>query len=203
MKPVVNIYCMDADTLAPMESAYLPLLTPARRKAAEGYQEKSARLRVIAAGLLLYQELGVHKDSDLIFNEYGKPSLAAGKPQFSLSYAGHYAALAVAPFPIGVDIEPIKDNYPQILRKYFYPDELYWLDQVPNKDRFYTLWTRLESALKAEGTGFASSIRPYSLLENSTFFYKNEIHSGHMIACAASAQFDMRKICVTADSLLS
>ena len=172
----------------------MPLLTPERRKAAEGYQDQTARLRVIGAGLLLRKVLGVERDSDLYKNEYGKPFLAADGPQFSLSNAGHYAALAVAQVPVGLDIEQIKDEYPVILRRYFLPDELAWLDRAPSDEWFYTLWTRLESVLKAEGTGFERwKQRRYSLFkENGPRFIQNAIHDGHIIACAAAKPFDLR-----------
>ena len=173
----------------------MPLLTPERRKAAEGYQDQTARLRAIGAGLLLRKVLGVERDSDLAQNEYGKPFLAAGGPQFSLSNAGHYAALAVSQISsVGLDIEQIKDNYPPVLRRYFLPDELEWLDRAPSDEWFYTLWTRLESVLKAEGTGFEHwKRRKYSLLkENGSRFIRNVIHDGHIIACAAAKPFDLR-----------
>lgn len=182
----------------------MPLLTPERRKAAEDYQNQTARLRVIGTGLLLRKVLGVERDSDLSQNEYGKPLLAADGPQFSPSNAGHYAALAVAQVPVGLDIEQIKDDYPPVLRRYFLPDELGWLDRAPSDEWFYTLWTRLESVLKAEGTGFERwKQRRYSLLkENGPRFIQNAIQDGHIIACAAGKPFYLRVINVTTDYLL-
>lgn len=205
MKQTVTVYLVDVRSLEPVEAQCLPLLTPGRRKAAEGYQDQTARLRVVGAGLLLRKVLGVERDSDLRQNEYGKPFLAAGEPQFSLSNAGHYAALAVARVPVGLDIEQIKDEYPAILRRYFLPDELEWLDRSPCDDEwFYTLWTRLESALKAEGTGFEHwKQRRYSLLkENGPRFIRNATHDGHMIACTAGKPFYLRLNNVNADYLL-
>ena len=205
MKQAVTVYLVDVRNLKPVEAQCLPLLTPERRKAAEGYQDQTARLRVIGAGLLLRKVLGVERDSDLAQNEYGKPFLAAGGPQFSLSNAGHYAALAVSQISsVGLDIEQIKDNYPPVLRRYFLPDELEWLDRAPSDEWFYTLWTRLESVLKAEGTGFERwKQRRYSLLkENGRWFIHNAIHDGHMIACTAGKPFYLRIINVNTDYLL-
>ena len=204
MKQTVTVYLVDVRSLEPVEARCLPLLTPKRRKAAEGYQDKTARLRAIGAGLLLRKVLGVERDSDLSQNEYGKPFLSAGGPQFSLSNAGHYAALAVAQIPVGLDIEQIKDNYPPILRRYFLADELEWLDRAPSDEWFYTLWTRLESVLKAEGTGFENwKQREHSLLkENGPRFIRNAIHDGYMIACAAEKPFCLRLNNVNADYLL-
>lgn len=204
IKETVTVYLIDVRSLQPVEAQCMSMLTPERRKAAEGYQDQAARLRVIGAGLLLRKVLGVKHDSDLSQNEYGKPFLSAGGPQFSLSNAGHYAALAVAQVPVGLDIELIKDDYPAVLRRYFLPDELEWLDQASSKERFYTLWTRLESVLKAGGTGFEGwRQRRHSLLkENGPWFIQNVIHDGHMIACAAGKPFYLRLTNVNSDDLL-
>ena len=203
-KETVTVYLVDVRSLEPFNAQCLPLLTPERRKAAEGYQDQAARLRAIGAGLLLRKVLGVERDSDLSQNEYGKPFLAAGGLQFNLSNAGHYAALAVSQVPVGLDIEQIKDEYPAILRRYFLPDELDWLDRAPSGERFYTLWTRLESVLKAEGAGFERwKQRRYSLLKgNGPRFIQNAVHDGHMIACTAGKPFYMRLVNVDTDYLI-
>ena len=204
IKETVTVWLIDVRNLKPVEAQCLPLLTPERRRAAEGYQDNAARLRAIGAGLLLRKVLGVERGSDLEQNEYGKPFLTAGGPQFSLSNAGHYAALAVAETPVGMDIELIKDEYPAVLRRYFLPDELAWLDRAPSDEWFYTLWTRLESVLKAEGAGFEHwKQRRYSLLkENGPRFIRNAIHDGHMIACTAGKPFYLRLINVNSNYLL-
>ena len=201
---MVKVYLIDITNLKPVEAPCLSLLTPERRKAAEDYQDKTARLRVIGAGLLLRKVLGVERYSDLYKNEYGKPFLAAVGSQFSLSNAGYYAALAVSQVSVGLDIEQIKDNYPPVLRRYFLPDELAWLDRALSGEWFYTLWTRLESVLKAEGTGFEGwRRRKCSLLkENGPRFIRNAIHDGHIIACAAGKPFYLRLINVNTDYLL-
>lgn len=203
MRQVVDVYLLDAAQLEPVVPQCLSLLTPSRRAAAEQYQDQPAKLRVIAAGLLLHKVLGIQSDADLVFNEYGKPFLAAGGPQFSLSHAGRCAALAAAPFPVGVDIEPMKEAYPQVLRSYFRPEELEWLDQSPGAERFYTLWTRLESALKAMGTGLISKKRAFSLLDDSPLFFSSTIYSGHMLACAAAEHFTIRQTDMSIHSLLA
>lgn len=203
MEQTVDVYLLDAAQLEPVIPQCLSLLTPSRREAAEQYRDQPAKLRVIAAGLLLHKVLGIRNDADLVFNEFGKPFLAAGSPQFSLSHAGHYAALAAAPFPVGIDVEPMKEAYPQILRRWFRPEELDWLDQAPGSERFYTLWTRLESALKARGTGIISKERTFSLLDDSPLFFRNTICGGHMIACAAAEHFMIRQTDMSISSLLT
>lgn len=191
MERTARLYLLNTDGLGSRADQYLPLLTSARRAEVERCRDEGDRLRRIAAGLLLREVLGVREDGDLVFNEYGKPFLAAGGFQFSLSHAGQYAALAVAEFPIGVDIEPVKIPYPQILRRYFTPEELDWLDREPNQERFYMLWTRLESALKAHGTGFALRERAFSLLDTTPWFFREIIQDRHMIVCATEVEIEL------------
>ena len=204
IKETVTVWLIDVRNLEPVEAQCLPLLTPERRKAAEGYRDQTARLRAVGAGLLLRKVLGVERDSDLSQSEYGKPFLTASGPCFSLSNAGHFAGLAVARVPVGLDIEQIKDDYPPVLRRYFLPDELEWLDLAPSGERFCTLWTRLESVLKAEGTGFEGwRQRACSLIqENGTWVLENAVHDGHMIACAAPEPFYLRLTNTNTDCLL-
>ena len=189
----VTVYLLNARALAGREETCLPLLTPKRRQAAEAHKHESARLRTIAAGLLLRDVLGVRDDADLIYNEFGKPALAAGRPCFNLSDGGDWAALAVAGFPVGVDLEPLRENWPAGLRRCFLPDELAWLDEEPAGERFWVLWTRLEAVLKARGTGFALRERTVPLLEDGRpWYFKNAVHAGCMLACAAPAPFELR-----------
>ena len=65
------------------------------------------------------------------------------------------------------DVTALRKDYPAILRRYFLPDELKRLDRTPSGERLYTLRTRLEGILKAEGTGFEHwRQRRHSLLRN-------------------------------------
>lgn len=189
----VTVYLLNARTLAGREEACLPLLTPERRRAAENRKHESARLRTIAAGLLLRDVLGVRDDADLTYNEFGKPALAAGRPWFNLSDGGDWAALAVADLPVGVDLEPLREDWPAGLRRCFLPEELAWLDEAPTAERFFTLWTRLEAALKAKGTGLALRGRDFPLLEDGKpWYFQNTVHAGCLLACAAPAPFELR-----------
>ena len=199
----VDIYLADAEALASVEKQCLPLLTESRRRAAESCKEKSARLRGIAAGLLLRHVLGVRSDEELSENEYGKPYLISGKAQFNLSNAGKYSLLAVSDIPIGADIEPIREDFPNDLRRYFLPEELGWLDGEPTAERFYTLWTRLESMLKAQGVGFAKWRQRNDSLLQGLWYMENAVYDGHMLACAAKESIELRLIPVSADELIT
>ena len=204
MKQTVAVFLTCTEDLGPVESRCLPLLTETRRMAAKNCKNRSARLRGIASGLLLRHVLDVRSDEDLSQNEYGKPYLRSGRLQFNLSNAGKYALLAVSELPIGADIELLREDYPRVLRRYFLPEERRWLDREPTPIRFYTLWTGLESVLKAGGVGFAQwRQRTESLLgTQGPWFIENLLYDGHMLSCAAKEAFELRLIPVSAQQLM-
>lgn len=198
----VRLFLTDARGLAGREGECLPLLTPKRREEAESFRMEDARLLCCAAGLLLRKVLRVTRDEELVAGPMGKPSLARGGVEFSLSHAGHYAALAVSDWTVGVDVEPIRP--PSVLpRKVFTQTELDWLAAHPEAEGFCLLWTRLESALKAEGCGLAGERRTFSLLEpGAPWYWESMTFDGHLFTCAAQEAFDLRFTALSAAALL-
>ena len=188
----IKLYLVDARELSGYLTDGLALLTPKRRKEAEAFMEEKDRLLHLAAGLLLRSVLGVTRDDDLVYGEFDKPELADGRIQFSLSHAGHYAVLAVSEHPVGVDIEPIAK--PQVLpRKMLTQEEMKWLEENPSPEDFCILWTRLESALKAEGCGLALEAREFSLLTNGKLWHWEMLtHDGHLVTCASGTLFTVQ-----------
>ena len=131
----VQLFLTDTHTLAGREAEGLPLLTEKRREEAASFQNEEARLLHCAAGLLLRRVLCVTKDEELVIGPMGKPSLACGGVEFSLSHGGHYAALAVSGQAVGVDVEPVRPPgaFP---RKVFTQAELDWFSVHPGPKIF-------------------------------------------------------------------
>lgn len=199
----IRLYLADIRQLKPYESAALPLLTPERRERAEKTKVEQDRLHCIAAGLLLRRVLGIVSDAQLRKNEQGRPEPAGEGPCFNLSHGGSYAVLAVAERPVGVDIEPVSDRVPIIPRRFLQPDELVWLEAEPTPERFAWLWTRLESALKADGRGFELKQRDFSVLDGAGLWkIETAEHEGHILSCAAENPFELQLCILSAEELL-
>ena len=198
----VKLYLTDARSLTGRLVDVMPLLPAKRRNEAEAFVEEKDRLLHCAAGLLLRCILNVRQDSDLVYGEYDKPELANGQGYFSLSHAGHYAALAVSDHPVGVDIEPIVK--PQVLpRKMLTLEEMKWLEDHPSPEAFCILWTRLESALKADGCGLALEQREFSLLcGGSPWYWDTLIHDGHLLTIAGETPITVETMVLFAEQLL-
>lgn len=198
----VRLYLTDSSALAGREEACFSLLTPKRRKEAASFRMQDARLLCCAAGLLLRRVLGVRSDEDLSIGPLGKPSLAAGGAEFSLSHAGRYSALAVSRQTVGVDVEPVCPPC-ALPRKVFSQLELDWLAVHPEAEDFCLLWTRLESALKAEGCGLAGEGRKFSLLEpGDPWYWESMAFDGHLFTCAAREPLELRFTALSACALL-
>ena len=197
----LKLYLTDVRPLAERENAGMALLTPSRRSRAEATRVESDRLHCVGAGLLLRRVLGVKCDGELYIGEQGKPALPGG-PCFNLTHGGNYAALAVFHTPVGVDAEPVTERLPVIPRRFLKPDELNWLEAEPTPARFAWLWTRLESALKADGRGFALGERDFSVLAHDPWFIETLEHDGHVFSCAAGEPFGIQLNELSAEELL-
>lgn len=200
----IGLWLADLRELAEREERALFLLPDARRAAAERYRRREDRLHCAAAGLLLRRVLGVDSDEKLRRNGYGKPELAFGGPCFNLSHGGNYAVLAVFHRPVGVDVEPVGERMPAVLpRRALLSEELTWLEEEPTPERFAALWTRLESALKADGRGLALEKREFSVVDSGRPWHLTTFSwDGHMISCAAGEEFDIKLTRVPAEQLL-
>ena len=184
------VYLLNARSLADREGAALAMLSPARRERALRCRPQGPRLCLMAGGLLLGYVLGIADESALAVNEWGKPALPGG-PQFSLTHAGHYAALAVGEGPAGLDIESLDRPFRRLSGRYFTEEERRWLEADPTPERFYTLWTRLEALTKADGRGLLMSGRTQPLLDTEGPWYlRTFVHDGHLLSAAADRAFE-------------
>ena len=189
----VQIWLADVRLLEGREETLMLRLSPGRREATLRASRED-RLHSLGAGLLLREVLGITEDADVRVGAHGKPELVSGHPHFNLSHGGHYAVLALSDVPVGVDIEPVRDTLSiPVPRRWLKDDELAWLEEERTPERFARLWTRLESALKADGSGLAMENRSFSVLEDgSPWHLRTFLRDGHVISCAAGEDFAVR-----------
>ena len=103
---------------------------------------------------------------------------------------------------MGADVEKL--HRPDVLpRKMLTPEEMAWLSQHTEDKDYCLLWTRLESALKAEGCGLALEERDFSLLRNGeAWHWDSRLYDGHLITCAAKQPFTVLSKEMTGEDLL-
>lgn len=93
--------------------------------------------------------------------DHGKPRLRTpGAPEFSVAHAGRFVVLAVAPGPVGVDVEA-RARMPgarEIGAAVLAPDERARLNgrtDAGQRDELLATWVRKEAVLKSIGAGLA------------------------------------------------
>lgn len=157
------------------------LLDERERRHAEGLRFERDRWRYIAAHAqvrrILGTRCGLPPDAlPLRRSRHGKPLLAlAGTTcHFSLSHSGEIGWLAVAPYPVGLDVERLArwreaertgraarpavpaEGLGALITSTCTPaeaDDLLALDEADRVSAFLALWTRKEAVLKAWGLG--------------------------------------------------
>lgn len=134
------------------------LVSEDRVKAAMKYRFESDRKRTLLAHALLNHAVS-KKFPDMplpvnpVTDGYGKPHIHIGPDDeifFSLSHSGDHSICAVAPKPVGADIEEIKDDKEKIADRFFAAKERGY---VRDAKSFYRIWSLKESFMKAVGLG--------------------------------------------------
>lgn len=159
--------------------------------------DKDRRL-CLGAGLLLAHALHQASAMDVSIRHLcnGKPVLANDPNiHFNLAHSGFLAVCAVANQPVGVDVEVLQNEDPEVMAMCFQPIEKKWVNQAEEQHcEFTRLWTRKESYLKLRGTGLTCFPGSFCVLPGEKGFPNGIIYSeidimGHMI-CVCMQQND-------------
>ena len=105
-------------------------------------------------------------NGDFVFNEHGKPFLQSRRSgeriegvDFSISHCKEGIAVAIAPHPIGVDIESFRQYSESLLKKTMNEQEILQIQQAADPSvEFIKLWTKKEALLKMRGTGIVDEL---------------------------------------------
>ena len=187
----VRLTLLDIRELRPKFEEILRELPEELRKKALRYRREDDRLRSIGSSFLL---LKAAKGRKILYTPEGKPYTDSEK-YFNISHSGDYVVLAESESPVGVDIERVTDiGIDDELKNIALTEkEKLWV-----KDsllRFYVVWTRKESLIKCEGTGFVLDPNQIETLNDEKFDepvnYEGEIYridsfmiDGHVISAA-------------------
>lgn len=171
---MVSVYAMkvpekiDIDVFQKFEK----IISVERREKIKKYYFYQDKKRSLIAEILLRYCLqirfGISKSKiQFIENNFGKPMLKNfNNIHFNLSHSGDWVVCAINySYPIGVDVEIIKDNNLQIAETFFTNEEYnYILNQPPEEINrfFYKIWTLKESYVKAEGKGLIIPLQTFS-----------------------------------------
>lgn len=197
-------------------------VAPAQLERIDRLRQPTDRLRSMLGQLLLRHLLraaGLTEAPQIDIGPYGKPCLRLAEPhlrapEFNISHAGRWVVCALAPTPVGIDIEQVRAIDLGIAERYFQRAEyaaLMRLTSGQRLDRFFRLWTAKEAYVKALGLGlhrdFASfGVAPLDdpLVHPQPFAltYPAVEHGYHLALCSA-ARAPLQPTTVTIARLLA
>lgn len=174
----IHIFTADLDA---RDHADFALLSAHESERALRFHSPLHRQRFIAAHSLLRSIISLYIDAsprEIIFGheEKKKPFLQspATSLQFNLAHSEHMAVYALTMnHAIGVDIEKIKQAYPEnVAERFFHRKEvndLLHLDEDKRPEHFYRIWARKEAIVKAIGKGLSLPLASFTVSINDDF----------------------------------
>lgn len=131
------------------------ILSDMRLQKAAALKNEADRARSLCAGLALdacLRTVGLReRDVTVAMDEHGKPYFADHPDwHFSISHSGDFAVCALDDVPIGVDLEQHRPLDTERLAKRYLG-----ISEPLTREKFFSLWTKKESYLKAVGIGLS------------------------------------------------
>ena len=118
--------------------------------------------------------------------EKGKPYFKEIPVEFSVSHTEDMWVCLIdsGEYPVGVDIQKIKDtNKEKIAARYYTDDEKACL-QANGEEAFFRIWTRKEAYAKYTGKGLTRELTEFSTLDNDEVeFIDFEVRTGITGSC--------------------
>ena len=141
-----------------LQEKTLRLQRPADRFASvRGYQLLQCILRYIGHSTDL---------SRLYCDEHQRPQ-TPGEWDFNISHSATAVACAWQNRgKVGIDIEDVIPVDPEMYKRVFHPSEWRTLESEKDARQFFTLWTRKEALIKAQGRGMLLPLEQIAVLRN-------------------------------------
>ncbi|HGD3704313.1 TPA: 4'-phosphopantetheinyl transferase superfamily protein [Streptococcus agalactiae] len=103
---------------------------------------------------------------DLVYNEFGKPSLKRKDIFYNISHSGKYVTCAISNKMVGIDIQKHIEKFEEII-SFFSTSEKEYLASIPLHKllikEFFKIWTVKESYVKFLGKGLYKELDSFSL----------------------------------------
>lgn len=170
---LVHLHHARLDRGLPEMARLEALLSPAERAQAGRYRFERDRRRFIVRRGILREVLAARvggTPEQLTFAEsaFGKPAVTGWQGHFSLSHSGEHMLLAVAPVPVGCDIEAHQADleWEELSARLFAAEEQAALAALPPpaaRAAFFRCWARKEAFVKALGLGLSYPLDAFAV----------------------------------------
>ena len=132
-----------------------------------------------------------------VFNEYGKPHIADFPDfYFNISHTRNAIAAVFSDSEIGIDVEKIEENEPDIAKNFFKSEEydyIYSKSEHCNR-RFYEIWTKKEAYVKFLGKGLAVPLDSFSVLNSEPVISSLEMSKYYVSLCSETLDINSFEI---------
>jgi len=152
---------------------YVPILSSSEQSRISKFHNWNDAQATLLGKILInkvIEDLGIDKeDSQIIYNDYGKPFFQKSQFHFNISHSGNVVVCAFSDEEIGVDIEEIREIDFDLFESCFTLQE--WHNIQSSRDKylnFYDLWTKKEAAIKLVGKGLSLSPDSFNVSKNHT-----------------------------------
>ena len=123
-------------------------------------QKSINSLKLLKIGL---NEFGIDLfREDLVYNEFGKPSLKRKDIFYNISHSGKYVTCAISNKIVGIDIQKHIEKFEEII-SFFSISEKEYLASIPFQKLLIKIWTVKESYVKFLGRGLYKELDSFSL----------------------------------------
>ncbi|MDO5396675.1 MAG: 4'-phosphopantetheinyl transferase superfamily protein [bacterium] len=168
---MLEIFTVDARTLDLTRTDMV--CSERREKLARLKNEASKRLSLAAELALIKAVLHFYPSAPLPLRckrgKHGKPYLCDyPELHINFSHSGNYAVCAAADREVGIDIQQMRRADFRIAERYFTGEECEYIGS--SEARFFELWSKKESRVKATGTGITIPLNSFSVLKNGGGF---------------------------------
>lgn len=136
----------------------LPHLTGTERDKVLRFRFDADRIRAITGICLIksgIKQAYPNEDAAIALTELGKPYVRDRTGyEFNLSHSGSIISFASDAYPVGVDVELVKDKDWRIFHRYLTDEEMSIIEEAEDqKECFFEIWTIREAFAKEEGQG--------------------------------------------------
>jgi 4'-phosphopantetheinyl transferase len=174
----VHVWAAALDVAPARGAALATTLAADERRRAARFRGPLLSQRFIAARGQLRELLGAYlgqppSEVSLVYGEHGKPALAPlchpDGPQFNVAHSAGLALYAITSCgPTGIDVEEVVafEDMAAVAADFFSTHERHALSRVvPHAftTAFYSIWTRKEALLKAEGIGLMAPLDSFDV----------------------------------------
>jgi 4'-phosphopantetheinyl transferase len=172
------------------------LSTDEKSQAAKYYSKQLSHQYIVSHGILRYilsyYTSQFPQNIEFIYNEYGKPFLKNNSRniQFNMSHSyGMVAYVITLNYKVGIDIELYDENLniQELTDLIFTKAEYKFFTTLKNQEKFrffYSLWTKKESLIKANGRGLSYPINTIETMiltvDKKIFLANKENNSGQV-----------------------